>query len=52
MLNKSYTSSRSVYKAHTWIKVNFDHLFLLTNYELYVIKIISLETFLNMNPMI
>jgi hypothetical protein len=38
------TSSRSVYKACTWIKVNFDHLFLLNNYELYVIKIISLET--------
>jgi hypothetical protein len=38
------TSSMPVYKARTWIKVNFDHLFLLTNYELNVIKIISLET--------
>jgi hypothetical protein len=38
------TSSRLVYKARTRIKINFDHLFLLTNYELYVIKIISLET--------
>jgi hypothetical protein len=26
------------------IKVNFDHLFLSTNYEFYIIKIILLET--------
>jgi hypothetical protein len=31
----SSTSSRSVYKARTRIKVNFDHLFLLTNYLSY-----------------
>jgi hypothetical protein len=30
-----------------WIKVNFDHLFSSTNYELYVIKIVSLETSFN-----
>jgi hypothetical protein len=38
------TPSRTVYKIRTWIKVNFNHLFLLINYKLYVLKIILLET--------
>jgi hypothetical protein len=42
--NDELTSSRSVYKTRMRIKVNFDNLFLLTNYELYIIKIILLET--------
>jgi hypothetical protein len=35
-----------VYKARTQFKVNFDHQFLPTNYELCVIKIIPFKTFL------
>jgi hypothetical protein len=38
------TSSGFVYKARTQFKINFDHQFLLINYKLYVIKIISLES--------
>jgi hypothetical protein len=40
----SYTSSGFVYRARTQFKINFDHQFLLINYELYTIKIISLKT--------
>jgi hypothetical protein len=37
------TSSGFVYRARTQFKINFDHQFLLINYELYTIKIISLK---------
>jgi hypothetical protein len=38
------TSSGFVYKARTQFKINFDHQFLLTNYKLYIMKIISLKS--------
>jgi hypothetical protein len=44
MLNRSCTTSSFIYKARTQFKINFDHKFSLTNYELYVIKIITLKT--------
>jgi hypothetical protein len=40
----SITTSSFVYKACMQFKINFDHKLTPTNYELYSIKIISLET--------
>jgi hypothetical protein len=40
------TSSGFVYKARTHFKINFDHQFLLTTNEIYIIKNISVDSYI------
>jgi hypothetical protein len=44
-MNTPITSTSFVYQARTQFNINFDHKFPLRNYELYVIKILPLETY-------
>jgi hypothetical protein len=40
------TPSGFVYKAHTHFKINFDHQFLLTTNQIYIIRNISVDSYI------